>query len=577
MNNFRRRLTASVACVLAAGLTACVSVGASGSAAGFTADDKSPEAKLLGDYLAGRYAYNIDDSAARLSYYSSAFARQPDNPALGTKAVNAAISAGDIKKSRALARQVLAISPDDALARIVVSALDIKSGKYAQAAARLEKQPDDPSLGVMMAMMEAWAEFGAGETDEALAIFDSIEVGGYFDIIATLQKAQIYGQTGDDARAMAAFDRVEAAGISPISMAMARARYQSGKGDLDAALKDLAQFDKETLGGVESGPIRTMLTKLKAGKPASEKFSAAQMGSASLIDPAGEFFFQQRAYDAAEIYLRTAIMMDPNNQRARLWLGATLERMDRVDDAEIVYREVPRNSDYIVSSDLAYANLLVRQDRDDEAEKVLNRLVKDHPTFLVRQALGLSYLIKEDYAKALPYYEAMIASMSEEEIKENPTPLFHRGICLVEMDRFEDATTDFKRVLEINPDHADALNYLGYTWVDRGENLDEAFEMIRKAVKLQPDSGAIIDSLGWAHYKLGQYSEARIHLEDAVSKSPDSATIVDHLGDVYWKLGRFLEAGYQWERALDFDPTDKERARIKAKLKGGLDAAKDMP
>ncbi len=117
------------------------------------------------------------------------------------------------------------------------------------------------------------------------------------------------------------------------------------------------------------------------------------------------------------------------------------------------------------------------------------------------------------------------------------------------------------------------LNYLGYTWVDKGVKLTQAFDMIRKAVRLEPESGAIIDSLGWAHYKLGQYSEARIQLEDAAQYSPTSATIIDHLGDVYWRLGRIREAGYQWNRALTLDPTDKEIVSLKAKLNGGLGAA----
>lgn len=576
MSNFRRRVMASLACVLMACLQGCASVGAA-SGNSFSVNDKSPEAKLLGDYLVGRYAYNIDDSPARLTYYASAFDREPDNLVLGVKAVNAAISAGDEKAVRNLARRVNALSADEPLSRLVLGAFQMRSGRYSAAASRLQKQPDDPSLGVMMAMMEAWANQGAGKADTALEIFNSIEIGGYFDIIATLQKAQIYGQDGRDAEAMAAFERVQSSGVSPISMAIARARYQSAARDLSGALKNLAAFDSAVLGGVESGPIRTMLTELEAGRPAGSPKSAAQSASSALIDPAAEFFFQQRGYDAAEIYLRIALMLDPKNERARLWLGATLERMDRTADAQDVYLAVPRSSDYIVSSDLAYANLLVRSDKDDEAEAVLKRLVSEHPTFLVRQALGLSYLIKEDYAAALPYYNAMLETMTQADIEDNPTPLFHRGICLVEMDRFKEAIGDFQTVLEINPDHADALNYLGYSWVDRGENLDEAFEMIRKALKLEPNSGAITDSLGWAHYKLGQYSEARIHLEDAVALSPDSATIIDHLGDVYWKLGRFLEAGYQWERALDFNPTDKERARINAKLKGGLTAANDLP
>ena len=575
MLKFARLGAIAMLCAASAlSLTACSTTGTGDS---FSGDETTAEGKLLGDYLAGRYAYHIDDNPSRLAYYTSAFQREPDSAVLGAKAVNAAISSGDVRTAKSLALKVTAIDPDEPLSRLVLGALDIKSGKNASAVERLTKQPSDPALGVMMAMMEAWALYGDGQTDNALELFDSVEVGGYFDVIATLQKAKIYAETGQGDKAKDAFARVKATGVSPISMALARAQFQATSGDLNAALTDLQTFDEEVLGGAESGPIRSALDSFAAGNIPVFKSDAAHYASESLVDPAGEFFYQQRQYDIAEIYLRMAVMLDPDNHRARLWLGAALERMDRLADAETVYQQVPDSSDYIVSAQLAYANLLMRNDEDKKAEAVLRKLNKNHETFLTREAIGINYLIAEDYEKALPYFDAMVESMSEEELNDNSTPLFHRGVCLSELGRFEESVVDFKRVLEINPDSADALNYLGYTWVDRGENLTEAFDMIRKAVKLQPDSGAIVDSLGWAHYKLGQYSEARIHLEDAVSKSPDSATIIDHLGDVYWRLGRFREAGFQWERALDFDPTDKERARIKAKLKGGLEAAKDMP
>ena len=162
--------------------------------------------------------------------------------------------------------------------------------------------------------------------------------------------------------------------------------------------------------------------------------------------------------------------------------------------------------------------------------------------------------------------------MSNEELTANVEPLRFRGIIYERLKRWPEAEADFKRVLELVPDDVDTLNYLGYTWVDRGENLTEAFDMIREAVNQQPESGAIVDSLGWAHYKLGEYAEARENLEKAVVLSPSSATIIDHLGDVYWKLGRKREAGFQWKRALEFDPTDEERATIELKLEKGLDA-----
>ena len=184
------------------------------------------------------------------------------------------------------------------------------------------------------------------------------------------------------------------------------------------------------------------------------------------------------------------------------------------------------------------------------------------------EALGRAYIIRENYIKALPIYNDLILKMTDQELKANLQPLYFRGICYERVGKWDKAEDDFKKVLSINPNYADALNYLGYTWIDRGEYLSESLEMIQKAVELSPNNGAIIDSLGWAYYKLGDLKKAKLHLEVAVEMSPTSATIIDHLGDVYWVTERKKEAMYQWERALNYNPTTKEKNYIVEKLKG---------
>ena len=561
---------------LLAGIGVCIIAACSSTGAAHNHDGPTEEGRLFADYLAGKYAQNIEDAPASAAYLSRAFSRAPDNPNIGANAIRAAITNGDEVLARTLSIEMNSLAPSEPLTRIVLSARDMKKGDYAKAADRLSLQPDDPTLGVLIAMMEAWAEYGAGRTDEALEIFQSVETGGYFDIIAAQQMAIIYGETGQHKEAAQSFELVESTGLTPILTTLSHARYLSSKGENDKALEVLtAMSDRQ--GGIETGPIRTAITALENGQSYAPEMSAAQHAANSVIDPAGAFFAQQRLYESAELYLRTALMMDPNNQHARVWLGNVLERQERDSEALAVYDAVPARSDYTVSAQLALANLLFQNEEREEAIERLSRLDKTQSTSLTREALGRLYLIEESYDLALPFYDRLIATLSEEDLKADPTPLFFRGICLDEMDRWDDAVADFRRALSLDPDNSNVLNYLGYTWVDRGENLNEAFDMIRKAVKLQPDSGEIIDSLGWAHYKLGQYSEAVVHLEDAAAKTPNSATIIDHLGDVYWKLGRFREAGFQWERALDFDPTDEERETILRKLKSGLSAVQAAP
>ncbi len=134
------------------------------------------------------------------------------------------------------------------------------------------------------------------------------------------------------------------------------------------------------------------------------------------------------------------------------------------------------------------------------------------------------------------------------------------------------AEADFEKALALRPDQPSVLNYLGYSYLERHEKLDEALGMIERAVAARPDDGAFVDSLGWGLYRLGRYDEAVTQMERAVELMPIDSVVNDHLGDVYWAVGRTREAEFQWSRALSFGPTDEtEAARIRRKLEVGLD------
>jgi Flp pilus assembly protein TadD len=150
---------------------------------------------------------------------------------------------------------------------------------------------------------------------------------------------------------------------------------------------------------------------------------------------------------------------------------------------------------------------------------------------------------------------------------------YARGIAYERAQQWPRAESDFLKALELEPEQPYVLNYLGYSWVDQGINLSEALDMIESAVDQRPNDGFIVDSLGWAHYRLGDYREAVRHLERAVELEPDDPTINDHLGDALWQVGRAVEAEFQWRRALSLNPDEALAALIKAKLERGLVAA----
>lgn len=534
-------------------------------------DDISPEAQLFGEYLAGSYANYLDDAPARSAYLSRAFSREQDNSILGRRALTFALTAGDLDLARTLATELHDAHPTEPMARAVLGGGAFSKGQYSKAIEYFEAPTGDLTMLILMQLMKGWAHVGAGDSDAAISTFESLGGGRYFDAFGTLEIAKIAAMDGNIEKALDLFAKVEDVQVSSVETALSIARAKSQSGDIEGARDYIQKFSDEN-GQFETGPVRAYLDRLKKGEPIADILNVQQEAARALTEPAFGFFAVNRAFDASEVFLRMALSLDPNHDKASLWLGSILENSERSNEAMKVYQSIADTSDYIVSARLATANIFFDRDEDKAAMEILEDTHARYPSFVTREALGRARLVRENYEEALPIYDALVKSLTDEEIEQNTQPLYFRAISYERTKQFDLAVKDFKRILEINPDDADTLNYLGYTWVDRGENLTEAFQMIRKAVELEPESGAIVDSLGWAHYKLGQYEEAKDKLEDAVALSPASATIVDHLGDVYWKLGRYREARYQWERALSFDPTDEERANIRVKLKTGLDA-----
>jgi Flp pilus assembly protein TadD len=183
--------------------------------------------------------------------------------------------------------------------------------------------------------------------------------------------------------------------------------------------------------------------------------------------------------------------------------------------------------------------------------------------------LGTVERTRKQYEECAQTYGKGIATLEKAE-KGHWQIFYFRGICFERAKQWANAEADFKKSLELFPDQPQVLNYLGYSWIDQGVNLEDGMKMIRRAVEQKPDDGYIVDSLGWAYYRIGNYEESTKHLERAVELRPEDPTINDHLGDVYWKVGRQLEAKFQWSHAKDLKPEPEELVKIEEKLRFGL-------
>ena len=255
---------------------------------------------------------------------------------------------------------------------------------------------------------------------------------------------------------------------------------------------------------------------------------------------------------------------------ALLSLADLYESLKKPDLAIKVYDRIPPSSPLRRNAEIQVAADLDTLDRTDEAKKRLEPLIAEHPKDTEAIiALGNILRGRKEFAECADIYSKAIANLAQPE-KSNWVMFYFRGICYERSKQWPKAEADLKKALELFPDQPLVLNYLGYSWVDQGINLDEGMNMIRRAVEQRPDDGYIVDSLGWAYFRIGNYDEAVKNLERAVELKPDDPTINDHLGDAYWRVGRTLEAHFQWSHAKDLNPEPEDLPKIEEKLKDGL-------
>jgi Flp pilus assembly protein TadD len=231
---------------------------------------------------------------------------------------------------------------------------------------------------------------------------------------------------------------------------------------------------------------------------------------------------------------------------------------------------VPLSSPLLRNAQIQLALNLDTLEMTDEAKASLEKLIVANPKDVEAiMALGNVLRGRKQFAECADVYTKGVDTIQKPE-KSNWVIFYFRGICMERSKQWPKAEADLQKSLELFPDQPHVLNYLGYSWIDQGVHLDDGMKMIKRAVEQRADDGYIVDSLGWAYYRLGNMEEAVKHLERAVELKPEDPTINDHLGDAYWRVGRGLEARFQWSHARDLKPEPEDLTKIEQKLKTGL-------
>ena len=523
----------------------------------------------FGGYLAGRVARGQHDTEAAATFFRRALSRDPTNETLLEQSLLMDVTEGRIPESLELAQRLLAIHPQHRVAGLVLGVDAAKQSNFSDAGDKFKRAAVSLVGEVTSTLAGAWARYAQGDVDGALAQLDGLKQADWAQYYLRFHKALISDLAGRHQEAGRLYERVFRGEQRLVRLTLAYAQHAAARGDRKLARSIIADHTRRATGAVHPY-ISALGESIDDGDKIPLLVSNAAEGLSEVFFGLGEALSSEGGIGLGTVYLQLALHLQPNSPFALAALASVYETTKRYESAIRIYERIPEGTPMQESIRVRKALLLNQLDRLEEARSLLERMAdEDDSDIRALDALGNIMRSRKRYDEAITYYDRVIDRIGAPQ-KQHWTLFFARGTSYERAKNWPKAETDLQRALKLSPDQPSVLNYLGYSWVDQNKNLKLGMEHIRKAVRLRPDDGHIVDSLGWAHYRLGNFREAVRYLERAVELMPQDPILNDHLGDAYWRVGRRREARFQWSQALTLNPEAEDIDKIKSKLAEGL-------
>ena len=560
--------------IVAAGLLAATAPGAWAAAVPIGEDEPVRVNTLSGAYLAARIAESDNDLSAAIAYYRRALAFDPDNRTVQQSLLLGLISQGRFDEAVPFAEKLKDTPEVERFSRLALGVDAIRQGRYDDAGYWLKLSLESDLDRLITGLMASWARLGAGKGEEALAALDKLSGPEWYDLFVAYHRALIADRAGDAGTAREAFaaaaDNLSAAGAAPetyLRALEAQAGFLARAGERDEALAVLDKAESFAAGRLT---IQALRKRIEDGRAAAPLVPDARAGAAEALLNLATALNRSGGESFVRLYLHYAAALLPQSDAILIQLAGIAEQQGDAEGAISFYEKIATSSPMKRIAELQLGLNLADLKRHDEAITHLKAaLARDESDMRAYLSLGGVYASQENYRAAADLYDRAVTRLGE------PAPadwniFYQRGIAHERLKEWDKAEPNFRKALELYPDQPQVLNYLGYSWVDMNVNLDEGLELIQRAVDLRPSDGYIVDSLGWAFYRLGRYDDAVRELERAVGLMPADPVLNDHLGDAYWRVGRKLEARFQWSHALALDPEPELKAEVEKKLADGL-------
>ena len=510
-----------------------------------------------GEYLIGRFALSRTDLPTAAENLIGALKADPNNTELQQQAFSPAVLAGR-PEALDLARQL----PSSPAAVLVLAGADVKAGNWRAAEAKFASLPGQGATQALQPLLRAWAEQGAGATDEALNTLRPFLDGSRYRGVFALHAAMINDQAGRTAEAARLYRlALVEYGELNLRLGIIVASFQARTGQGNEARATL----HATVG---TSPDLAIAEPALQQAAATMKVATAADGIAEAYLAAAASLQRQNAGELPFLLTRLALDLRPGFTSARLLAAEMQANSGLLDAASSTLAAVAPDDPLAALVELRMAQYADRQGHTAEAQQRLEQLADEYkqrpePLALLAQMQRAS----GDFATAATTYGRAIQRIRQ------PGPgdwaiYYEQGMAYDRSHDWPHAEADFLHALDLQPDQPFVLNYLGYAWTEQGRNLLRARQMIERAVELRPNDGSIVDSLGWVLLQQGDKPGAVRFLERAVELQPEDATINGHLGDAYMAVGRTREAEVQWRRALILNPEPQEEVALQAKLAG---------
>lgn len=538
----------------------------------FGGEAEGYEMGALGYYAQARLAWNEGDAEQALVWTKQAQEADPESAQPILLESEILLKLGRVQEAMSAIDRAIAVAPDFRPPYLLGGSIMSSLGKskeaagYLRHAVRLEPGKEDAVLHLVTILMQLY------EYEESVTVLKNLIKVKPDSAVGNYYLGKVYGQMKLYRESIGYYERALELRPDLTQASIDLAISHEALGELDKAIAIYTRIvnDAENRAPLIQHLIQLFIQNQRYADALTylEKLKEMGLATTETNRKTGLIYLELERYDDAIKLFSEMLKTDPDAHQLRLYLGSALEEKGEFERAIAEFQRIPADATAYPEAVSHLAFIYKEQGKNDEAVKLLEQAIAANPSNL---DLYLSLATLYDALKR-PADGLKLLLAHDTQFSKEPRFQFRLGVLYDKLGMRPQSIERMKKVLELNPDDAQAHNFLGYTYAEQGSNLDEALAHVKRALEIRPDDGFFIDSLGWVYFQMKRYDEAIRYLEKAAQLVTDDATVLEHLGDAYHARKEPKQALRYYKKARALDPKKKELdEKIRRILRGELE------